>query len=158
MSGFRNKVLIRRRVWRGEPGLEILLHLIIYKIPSVFTTKGGKDNKRFILFDAWRTAPMPSSQLYNTNFGRDTYSDSVRCHLWVPPFHLMEQVIRQLSTRNHENMAHLQLPPSYHPQYHGRHPRSGLQPTVLRPSLTDPISRVQPVSCLSPTTSSQISL
>ena len=89
----------------------------------------------------------------------ETYPNSVRCHPSVP-FHLMEHIFRQISARNHENTAHLPYPPSYHPRYHGRHPRSVQQPTVLRPSSTDPICRVQPVSSLSfsPTASSRISL
>jgi hypothetical protein len=96
----------------------------------------------------------PHVSLGDTFFARDTYPNSVRCHPSVP-FHLMEKVFRQMSARIHEYMAHLPSPPL---QYHGRHLKSVQQPTVLRPSSTDPISRGQPVSCLSPTAFLRISL
>ena len=59
-SRFRNKVLVRRRVWRGEPMLHLLLQLVAYKIPSVTgltATRCGKGNNKrcvlCILFNVW---------------------------------------------------------------------------------------------------------
>ena len=50
-SSLPNKVVIRRRVRGGEPGLNVPLQLVTYKIPSVSLTKGGeKIYKRLVLF------------------------------------------------------------------------------------------------------------
>src|SRR5713226_4996687 len=57
MSRFSNELLIRRRVRRREPVVDVLLQLGIYKTPSVMTMKKkGGSNERwvlFILFNVW---------------------------------------------------------------------------------------------------------
>jgi hypothetical protein len=158
MSCFRNKVMVRRRIRGGQPVLNVPLQLITYRIPSGSATEGGRETTNvsscsFHLMLGEEQERPQVSQGY-TCFARDTYSYSVRYHPSVP-FHLMGRVFRQISARNHENMSHLPEPPS---KYHGRHPGSVQQPTILRPSLTDPISRGQPESCLSPTITLRISL
>ena len=45
MSGFRNTVLVHRRVRRGEPVLHLFLQLVAYNILSVTATDFGKSNQ-----------------------------------------------------------------------------------------------------------------
>ena len=65
MSCFRNKILVRRRVRRGEPVLHLLLQLVAYRIPSVTAANCGVINKRwvlFILFNVWWSVTTTSCQ------------------------------------------------------------------------------------------------
>jgi hypothetical protein len=94
MSGLRNEFVVRRRVRRGEPLLNVLLQLVTYKIPSVTATKcGGKTtNVSSCLFRLMRREEQLRSQvsMRATCLARDTYPNHVECHP-LTPFHLEEQ-------------------------------------------------------------------
>jgi len=71
--------------------------------------RGEKQQTFHLVHFVWylvKSDERPQVSQGDTYFARDTYPNSVRDHPSVH-FHLMEQVFRQISARNHENMAHL---------------------------------------------------
>src|SRR6266852_2470303 len=95
MSCFPNEVLIRRRVRRREPVLNLPSQLFAYKITSVSATErsGKMTNVSSCLFRLTfgeeRLGPQVSTA--DNGFTRGTYPNPVECYPMMP-FHLTESV------------------------------------------------------------------